>query len=207
MIDLVKVRANFDRRAQHFLTSVALLTSGSGKSPREIDREVSHIIIELESALAYASRSAYLAGSVGGRSAAGARLRGIGVDAVSALTVAARAVGKKGNQIPGRDEPSWSSATNVATVAAVSRPSNEADIISAMGVFPGARKCVKSFRHFFAHRNEDTLKDARLQLGTEYGLVWKGHPTPALLRLSVSGGGSLLETWIWNYVDVVHALC
>ena len=82
-----------------------------------------------------------------------------------------------------------------------------AEMLAAMGVFPDARKCVKAFRHFYAHRNQETLRGARDVLGVEYGLTWSGHPSPALLRLSGGGGSSILETWIWNYVDVVHALC
>ncbi len=207
MIDLAKVRANFDRRAQRFVYTASLLAGATSTASRDMDQQVSHIIVELESALAYVARCAYLAGSVGGADASGAKLRGTGVDSVAALRAASRAVGKKAVQVPGRDEPSWSSASHVTAAAHAISVSNRGSIISAMGIFPDARKCVKAFRNFYAHRNADTLTEARSVLGTEYGLTWRGHPSPALLRLPSSSGGPLLETWIWNYVDIVHTLC
>lgn len=207
MIDLVKVQANFNRRSQHFLHTVTALSSATGVSFRQLDVRVAYVIVELETAMAYATRSAYLAGTVGGRSAKGRRLNGTGIDSVGALCAASKAVGKRAKQIPGRDEPSWASADQVATVAQRENPDNATDIITAMGIFPDARKCVKAFRNFFAHRNEDTFADARNALGTQYGLAFRGHPTHALVHLSLGGGSSILETWIWNYKDIVDALC
>lgn len=208
MIDLAKVRANFDRRAGHFLGAVESAASQKDASARrDIDRLVAHTVIELETSVAYAARCAFLAGSLGGRNASGIRMTPNALTAREALTNASRALGRRAVAIPGRDEPSWSSATHVSDVAARVGPANATDMIAAMGVFPEARRCVKSFRDFFAHRGQDTLRVAWDKVQLEYGLAGKGHPALALLALSVDGGASVLETWIWNYVDVVHTLC
>lgn len=149
--------------------------------------------------MAYAARSAFLAGAVEGRQASGVVLAGTGMDYVTALQAASLAVfpPKKAAQVPGGGEPSWGPADHVATVAQHVSPSNEVTLLAAMGVFPDARRCVKAFRNFFAHRDQHTLEEARSTLALEYSLSWQGHSSPALLRLSL-GGSSVLETWIWS---------
>lgn len=205
MISLEAVRNNFDRRAQHLVLAVASITASTAR--RESDRIVASALIELESAMSYVVRSAFIAGGVGGWTAGGRRLRASYPSVPAALCAAAVAVGNRTRNIPGRDEPPWASSSKVITVAANTTLGNAHDITSAMGIFPSARKCVKAARNFFAHRAQDTLDEVRSSLRAEYGLALVRHPTLDLIRLSAQGPASLLEMWIWNYVDIVQAVC
>jgi hypothetical protein len=206
-VDLEKVSTNFQRRLNMFLQIVSDAKASSNR--RDADRAVTYVLIEMESAIGYVARSSFLAGSVGGRSASGYRFPGKGLTPHEALSRASCAVhpGKKSPAVPGRDEPQWSSNKHLALVAEGVVPTNKHQLLHSTGVYPDARRCVKSLRNFVAHRSGDTVRAAFELIQREYGQAWGGPPTLAVLRNSISGGGSALETWLWNYRDAAEVLC
>jgi hypothetical protein len=65
---------------------------------------------------------------------------------------------------------------------------------------------VTCARNFFAHRNHHTRVEVESNLSAKFAIVASGHVTEVLLAVH-HGGSSLLETWLWNYLDVAELLC
>lgn len=207
MIQLGKVKQNFKRRAFGLLE----LIDSAGRSPsrRQRDQVASFLTIELQTSLGYVARSCYLAGMLGGVTAAGGALRGSRAHSkADALRSAAIAIGKKRpTEIPGRDEPAWQSSDHLSRVIASVHPANSSDLMNSLGVFPDARRSVVAMRNFYAHRCEDTLRTVTNVLLAEYSFVIDKHPSVSLFEPLAARPGTLLEHWVWNYVDVVEVMC
>jgi len=205
VIGLGSVYKAFERRCQHFLQ---VTHEAMPKKGKERDRQVAHVVIELQTALGYVARSAYLAGTVGGWRGDGTKMPRRFPNAADALMAAAKVVKKKPVSVPGRDEPSWHSSHHLVKVAAgvVPSPSNSAAFALATSAFPDVLATMICSRNFYAHRAENTRAEFERALTTRFALVANGHLTDLLL--STHGAGSpLLEVWIWNYLDVAALLC
>lgn len=203
MINLHSVYQAFERRSQHFLHVIAETARSTGKAR---DRSVAHVVIELQTALGFVARSAYLAGTVGGWRANRTKMRPTFATAADSLLAAARVVRRKPVAVPGRDEPAWHSANHMVRVATRIAPANSTAFVNAASAFPDVFATMLASRNFYAHRAQNTRTEAERNLSTRFGLVTNGHLTDALL--SIDGRGvPLIETWIWNYLDVAELLC
>ena len=206
MIHLKKVRNNFERRSKAWLDSVDGVRYATDHKARDI--LVAHIAIELQTSLGYVARSCYLAGMLGGRSAAGTTIRALSKHTqLSALQLAAAVIKRSPKQVPGRDEPSWHSGDHLTRVIGAVNPANSSDILTALGIYPDARKAVLAVRNFYAHRGRHTLEEIRHVLLTEYAVALASHPTAYLLNPPSGRPHTFLEQWIWNYRDIVEAMC
>lgn len=203
MINLAAVYSGFQRRAQHFLLVASNAATQNGKAR---DQAAAHIVVELQTALGFVARAAFLAGAVGGWTARGTRLRGRFPKSVDALLAAASVVRKNPQAIPGRDEPAWHSGDHMARVATSVLPANYGAFLQASSAYPSVLSTMTASRNFYAHRNEHTRMEAETALRVKFGVVPQRHMSGTLLAPR-PGGAPLLETWVWNYLDVVELLC
>lgn len=203
MISLRKVYTAFERRCQTFLRLTQEAKSSSGAAR---DVRIAHVVIGLQTALAYVSRSTYLAGTVGGWRANGIRMRGMFSDSPSALMAAAKVIKPKASMVPGRDEPSWQSPDHMMRVANAIHPLNSIAFANATSAFPDTLALATASRNFYAHRGQHTREEVERQLSVRMAISARGHLTDVLIATN-RGGSPLLELWIWNYLDVAELLC
>ena len=207
MILLGKVLLNFERRTRRWLELVDQARLSADMQKR--DRIVGYVAMEMQTGLGYVARSSYLAGMLGGKSAANLRIRPARLYSQhDALVIAARAAGRKRpSALPGRDEPSWNSSDHLSKATVSGKPANAPDLIAALGVFPDARKAVVAVRNFYAHRGEHTLQAIADIMFSEYAEVLTEHPSKGLLQPTPSLPYPILERWVQNYADVVRVMC
>lgn len=203
MISLAAVYQAFERRCQHFIHMTTRALSGTRKAR---DHEVSHVVIELQSALSYVARSAYLAGTIGGWRANGTKMARSFGSATESLLAAARVVKKKPVDVPGRDEPSWQSSDHMARIATTINPANVSAFMTATSAYPDVLAAMTAARNFYAHRGQHTHASAARTLSDRLSIPTKGHLTDVLLSFH-GAGAPLLEVWCWNYLDVVALIC
>src|SRR5258708_13400608 len=77
---------------------------------------------------------------------------------------------------PRRDEPAWQTPTTIITLSRRLAFSNVAEIRNALSYPTAVFSHLRDLRHFFAHRNEETMRFA-LSPARNYGLVGLKHPT------------------------------
>ena len=203
MIDLRRVRANFDRRAQTFLTALASVQVGP---PRPRDRVAAYVAMELQTALGRVARSVYLAHAVHGRTASGTKtgLR-LYPSYHAALLGAAKVIKPKAAQVPGRDEPAWHSPHHFGVVS--SGHGFPITVVTGMDPWVDTIRAVKYLRHFYAHRNQSTWEEVRDEMFSQFAFVMTGHPSEALVSGAPGSPTPFLEGWVWDYVDTVANLC
>jgi hypothetical protein len=206
MIQLRHIRTNFMRRTETMLELADRARAAPDRKTRDV--LIAHVSIELQTSLGYVSRSCFLAGMLGGKSAAGTPIRvKTGYTQLTALMAAAAVIKKSPKDVPGRDEPTWHSSDHLSRVVGGVKPANEVDILTSLGVFPEARMAVLAVRNFYAHRGQHTLQVIRNVLLSEYAEVLPGHPSTHLVTTPGAHANPFLDRWVWNYRDIVEAMC
>lgn len=107
---------------------------------------------------------------------------------------------------PRREEPPWQSLSTILQLARSFRFSNFAEITTALsyptGVFPHLRDC----RHFFSHRNEETMRVA-LSHSRSYGLAGLRHPKELLRAVATGRPQPIVLDWLDDISNVVGLMC
>ena len=205
-MDLRKVYANFERKARHLQNVVNASKKSSDRADR--DRAVAHVSLELETGIGYVTRSAFLAGMLGGKTKNGLTLpRRVGSINTALQTAALQVRKNKPKLIPGRDEPSWSSVDHLSKVVSGTSPSNALTLMAATSIHLKSRRGVKAARNFYAHRAENTFLEVQNVVGIEYGETVTNHPSLDFFVLPKAQPYCFLDLWIGNYVDIAEVLC
>jgi hypothetical protein len=187
--------------------NIALLTA-DGPS----DRILTFVVVEAHNAWALFVRSFYLSCVYSAK-----RRNGVEVtsnlafprDTVVAIDHAMRLLKPRaagGAPWPRRDEPPWQTTSTILTLARTFAFSNFAEITNAMSyptsVFPHLRDC----RHFFSHRNEETMRVA-LSHERDYGLTGLKHPKHFLRAAGSGRPQAILLDWLDDISNVIELMC
>jgi hypothetical protein len=107
---------------------------------------------------------------------------------------------------PRRDEPPWQTQTTIIRLSQTFGFSNFAEITTALSyptsVFPHLRDC----RHFFSHRNEETMRVA-LSHTRDYGLVGLKHPKELLRAVATGRPQPIVLDWLDDISNIVGLMC
>jgi hypothetical protein len=110
-----------------------------------------------------------------------------------------------------QDEPPWGNTSNFMNSCNAIGCSNYQEIQNAFSIQARVFKDLPKFRHFYAHRNEDTAKEA-LYIARQYYSIpiipTNNHPTKMLLQAAYGRPQScLILDWIDDIINTVDLLC
>jgi hypothetical protein len=108
--------------------------------------------------------------------------------------------------VPRRDEPAWQTSNAIVTLSTQWNFSNISNILSGLSLAPDTLKHLRDFRHFIAHRNNDTLLTS-LQWSRNYGIIGVKHPVN-MLNLAASGRPQILILdWLDDISNTADEMC
>lgn len=189
-----------------------LVDEGMATSWPFSDRLVCHATIETFNIWVNFSRAYYLSLSLKPITETGTKvsLGNTGIktfhDALDeSMRVCKNGVWKKGGWTR-RDEPPWQKPDTILKSAQAIKCSNYTNIITAYGVPTNVFNDLPKFRHFFAHRNDDTTLTAK-NVARNYSISVALHPSKILTTPAYGRPQALLLDWIDDLRIVSELLC
>ena len=104
------------------------------------------------------------------------------------------------------DEPNWYKRETLLDLANALNFSNSSDIQLALSLSTDAFTDVVVFRHFFAHRSENTARQAQL-LGPRYGQSSTKSPANIVCGLGPGRPQNVLADWIDDIRITIDYMC
>lgn len=207
--DLRRVQRSASRRLERLRFAVDdCLTSPTAPTRAELDRTMSHAVIELHNLWLAFSRSLYLSSAFRARDGSGYRVALSKVSQATtvdeALTPAIRRTrpDRKSRKPPWNwnDEPRWADVNvllnSLDEIGASNLPTVSAGLSTGSLVFV----TLGPVRNFYAHRGEDTSQRASKAL-LRYLVPGNVHPTNALTRHVVVGGVPKALPLVVEWID------
>lgn len=176
-------------------------------------RAAAHVVIETANLWSTVARSFYLSCVLRARRVSGARVD-LGVGGVASIQdgihFAVQTL-KPGRAQPARvyhplDEPNWYKRETLLRLASALALSNDSEIQLALSLSTDAFTDVVKFRHFFAHRSENTAKEAQ-SLAPRYGQPSTRHPADIVCGVSLGRPQNVLGDWIDDIELTIDFLC
>lgn len=204
--DLRKLRADAERRLRRL--RVGATTAISAPEP-EREALVTHCVVELYNCWHAFSRSLFLSSAFRARDGNGQRVRVTALSGSSsiddALGIAIRRnkpalYKRKKPPWTWQDEPAWASPqvllASLDELGASNRPVVSSGISGHTNFFDGVTRA----RHFYAHRNKDTIARVR-PVFRSAGIGPKVRPSVALLSTAVSRGAPRPQVLLLDWID------
>lgn len=173
---------------------------------------LSHIVIEAHNVWTLFSRAFYLSCALSARRISGAAVTSIMPDPKSinnAIDQAMRYLKPHthgSSPWPRRDEPAWQAPRNLIALSMNFNFSNFTTITAALSITPRVFDHLKDFRHFFAHRNEDTMQSA-MGHSRVYGIAGIRHPNDFIRTYAIGRPQPILVDWIDDLITTIDMLC
>lgn len=105
-----------------------------------------------------------------------------------------------------RDEPPWQTPGTIIRLSQTLAFSNFAQITAALSYQPDVFPHLRDVRHFFSHRNEETMRVA-LNNGRHYGVVGLRHPKELLRAVAVGRPQPIVLDWMDDVANVIGLMC
>ena len=193
-----------------FLRAQAVSALPNGHGPN--DRVLPFVVVEAHNTWALFVRSFYLSCVFSAKRRNGAIVTSIIPTPRNTVTAIDRAMrllkptARGGVPWPRRDEPPWQALGTILQLARSFRFSNFAEISTALSyptsAFPHLRDC----RHFFSHRNEETMRVA-LSHSRSYGLVGLRHPKELLRAVAIGRPQAVVLDWLDDISNIMALMC
>jgi hypothetical protein len=192
------------RRSMYLRT---LVPSAPVPFSRELDRNVSFVVIEVMNNWASFSRTLYLTTCRGARDSRRQRLtinRTFGSDDEALHFAIARYkphFPAWPTRIRHRNEPDWISPNTLLTLINDLNASNAGDVSAALSFQGRVLRDLPTVRNFYAHRQANSAKKAR-RLMINYGIPPNLHPTDFCLSYESGMSQSILLNWLDELLSV-----
>lgn len=204
-------------KLSRFGRRVALLRRAEDDAGRSLDShqletELSHAVINLQSFWSNWCRAYYLSGALGTQSSSGATISsGLSLsNERDALTVAIKGTLTPKHPAPPTwppyQEPKWFDPnvfTSILTKAQISNSQNISMFVNSVQTPLGHLRLA---RNYYAHRS-DHLKQPVLALGPTYLVGLPNKPSDILLFVEPNRSLSVLERWILDLRRLASAMC
>ena len=105
-----------------------------------------------------------------------------------------------------RDEPPWHDPQTLIRATNAIGCSHNVQIVAAFSTGTSVFAHLPTFRNFYAHRNDDTARKARV-LALQYSISSSLQPTQILLSRSYGSPQPLVLDWFDDLSAVVSMLC
>jgi hypothetical protein len=107
---------------------------------------------------------------------------------------------------PRRDEPAWQTPNTILRLSQAFAFSNFAQITAALSYPTSVFSHLRDFRHFFSHRNEETINVA-LRHSRAYGVAGLDHPKQLLRAIGVGRPQPIVLDWMDDLSNVIELMC
>lgn len=200
--------AAFERRA--FMLRSLLSDSGNPIDRHQVEAEITHLVINMQTFWSNWCRSLYLSSCFGARTTSGNL-------AISALPLVsdddAITVAIKGALVPvpvlpwpSWNEPHWFSPSDLATIVGRAQLSNGASLVTVLNSMPPTIQHLRISRNYLAHRNI-ALKQIALSIGPSYLIGSAKQVSEILLFVEPGRSISVIERWTYDLRRAARALC
>jgi len=194
-----------ERQASRRLVRLKILVAPAGRFDwQEMDRRTAYVAIESMNLWGSFCRLYYLSTAMGAKDAAGRRVSTAAgpfatrQDAIGyAIQNVKPSVYKKKASSPWTwwDEPMWGNPSDFTKAMKALQPSNLAAVVSATALPTDVFTELPKFRHFYAHRGEETARKAR-RIAPNYLLSPKLHPTAILNNFGPMRPQTIICEWL-----------
>jgi hypothetical protein len=176
-------------------------------------RTAAYVVIEIANLWSAVARSFYLSCVLRARRISGMRVK-LGVGGIQSIqdgihfavqTLKPRRVHPTRVYHP-LDEPNWYKRETLLDLANALTFSNSSDIQLALSLSTDAFTDVVVFRHFFAHRSENTARQAQL-LGPRYGQSSTKSPANIVCGVGPGRPQNVLADWIDDIRITIDYMC
>lgn len=174
---------------------------------------IAHLTTELLNVWANFCRSYFLSCTISARLESGGRVVATTytgntfADAINVAVRANRIVRTNQTIWKRREEPAWHSTPTFIKACTSIGCSHLAQIAAALSMGTRTFEDLPVFRNFFAHRNESTVRNARVAGSLNSIATYKRHPTQIAATPPVGRPFPLLVEWVDDVAVTVEMLC
>jgi hypothetical protein len=127
-------------------------------------------------------------------------------DAITALILHLRLRNKTKPAWSRIEEPRWHKPSTLTSGCQLLGSPTLQKVIAAVSIGSSVFDDLPRFRNFYAHRNEETARDA-VALRVNYGIGLVSHPSSILLSYVPGRPQTIVEDWLDDLKNVAFALC